>query len=52
MTNCNGESLNILVASTANAIAQNLSCDEIALLAALFNVLGDSLAVIAVTRKC
>lgn len=50
MSKLSGESLNILAASAANAISQNLSCEEITLLGLVFTVLGDAMGVIAAER--
>ena len=49
--NLSGESLNIICASMANAIAQNFDDnDELIQLSLFFTMLGDSLGLIAATR--
>ena len=51
MSRMSGESLNILAASVANALSQNLTCDEISLLGLLFTVIGDAMGVIVAERS-
>lgn len=46
-----GEKLNILCASVANAICQDLSCDEIELVSAMLQAIGESMSVIASSRQ-
>lgn len=47
-SNKSGCELTYLSASFANALAQGLSCDEIALLASFLVAVGDNLAIIAI----
>ena len=46
-----GEKLNIICASIANAICQDLSCDEIELISSMLQVIGESMSVIASSRQ-
>ncbi len=45
-----GQKLNLLAVSIANALSEGLSDDEINLLAGLFQVVGDALAVIPAAK--
>lgn len=45
-----GETINLLSVSIANYIAQYFTNDELEVLEAVFNIIGDALGVIAATR--
>lgn len=45
-----GETINLLSVSIANYIAPYFTNDELEVLEAVFNIIGDSLGVIAATR--
>lgn len=50
MNSCSGEELALLGVAIAIQISANVSADEASILGALFNVIGDQLALIAATK--
>ncbi len=50
MNSCSGEELALLGVAIAIQISANISADEANILGALFNVIGDQLALIAATK--
>lgn len=51
MQNCvSGEAISYIATSVANALAAGTSVEQLALLAAVFSTIGDSLGIIAAQR--
>ncbi len=50
MNNCNGQKLNVMAVSLANALSDGLSVTELAVMSNFFNMVSDALDMIASTK--